>query len=169
MNQVQKYVRDPMSPSKVVENIRKWNKESPQTPPMAVKFVPKCDEWAQLYLNKSARVRSALVAVALERFRVHYNKGAWPKALAELTLVKDDPDNEKSPMILNAIPNDPYTDRELSYRAGKNGEGYVIYSWWTDGDDLGDFATLNTYAEHSDVGFRLWFADKRGKAAPAPG
>jgi hypothetical protein len=72
-----------------------------------------------------ARARCAVVAVAIERFRI--KTGRTPGALAELT-----------PAYLDAIPLDPFGTQPLRYLA--NGAGYSVYSVGMNGkDDGGNF------------------------------
>ncbi len=95
-----------------------------------------------------AVLRSAAVGVALERYRLA--NGRWPDTLAALV-----------PKYLKAVPADPFDGKPLRYR--EDGEGAVVWCLGTDRkDDGGDRATLNTYKDGTDVGFRLWDVEKRG-------
>ncbi len=68
-------------------------------------------------------------------------------------------------MPLQTVPADPFDGRPLRYR--RDGEEAIVYSAGFDGkDDGGERATLNTYKEGTDIGFRLWDVDKRGRPGP---
>jgi hypothetical protein len=91
-----------------------------------------------------ALLRSAAVAMALERYRLA--NGRWPETLAELTLKQ-----------LGAVPTDPYDGKPLRYARHK--DVVVVYALGPDGkDDGGKPDRLNQFDQHGgyDVGFRLW-------------
>ncbi len=98
------------------------------------------------YGNAEAMIRSALVAVACERYRLKTNN--WPKSLEELL-----------PQYLDQVPLDPYTGKPLLYRILP--DGVVVYSVGLDlKDDGGD--VLPTGRNLSDRGVRLYDPGRRG-------
>jgi ABC-type transport system involved in multi-copper enzyme maturation permease subunit len=101
-----------------------------------------------------ALLRCAIVALAVERYRVRH--GHWPESLADLTAD-----------LLTKIPRDPYLGTPLRYR--RLSDGVVIYSVGPDGnDDGGKIARKNPNAWGTDIGIQLWDPDKRRQAAPPP-
>ena len=87
-----------------------------------------------------ARVRSALVAVACERYRL--TKKEWPAALETLAKEK----------LLDSIPADPFDNQPLRYRRTK--DGIVVYSVGVDLKDDGGKIQHDRPHEHGfDVGF----------------
>ena len=69
-----------------------------------------------------ARIRLAITAIAIERFRLA--RGKLPENLNELT-----------PQFLTNVPTDPFNDEPLLYH--RLSKGYVIYSVGLDGHDDG--------------------------------
>jgi hypothetical protein len=103
--------------------------------------------------RKLAVLRSARVAVALERYRRKHHD--WPTALD--VLVHEG--------LLPAIPQDPYTGRPLRSRWLK--DGLVIYSVGPDKeDDLGNIDRKHLKAPGTDLGFRLWDPAQRRQPPP---
>jgi len=101
-----------------------------------------------------AAIRSALVAIACERYRVKTN--AWPKSLD--VLVQD--------KLLKAVPADPFDNEPIRFARTK--EGIVIYSIGTDlKDDGGAIGRLKSDETGTDIGFRLWNVDQR-RQTPRP-
>jgi hypothetical protein len=99
-----------------------------------------------------ARLRCAIVALALERYRLDH--GRWPERLDQL-----------APQYLTALPRDPCDGRALRYKALP--DGVLVYSVGLDGEDNG--GALNRRepgAKGADVGFRLWDPPHR-RQAPA--
>jgi hypothetical protein len=100
-----------------------------------------------------ALLRSALVLVAAERYRLKH--GRWPEALTDLV-----------PDYLRFVPADPYDGAPLRYR--RLADGVVSYSVGLDGQDNG--GTLDPsrpLSPGTDVGYRLWDIDRRRQPAPA--
>jgi hypothetical protein len=99
--------------------------------------------------RSDAYVRSAIVAVAAERYRLA--QGHWPDTLVEL----------KEAGYLKTIPTDPYDGRPLRWRRLDDGQvGYAV------GPDLvdngGNLADRRKPQEPgTDIGFRLWDVAKR--------
>jgi hypothetical protein len=116
-------------------------------PELARKLAPSFGPWLDLKKHR-APVACAVAALAAERYRLKHDR--WPAGLADL--VADG--------LLPEVPADPYDGKPLRYR--KDGEGVIIYGIWKDRqDDGGDRATLNTYKNGTDVGFRLWDVNRR--------
>jgi hypothetical protein len=107
--------------------------------------------------KKEAHIRTAIAAVAAERFRKA--KGRWPKDLAEL-----------KPRYLREVPLDPFSNGELRFVPTK--DGILIYSVGEEGKDnngkreYGDRETPSDPAA-LDVGFGLWNIDAR-RQPPLP-
>jgi hypothetical protein len=108
----------------------------------------------QSYWRSQAQLRTAIVALAVERFRREL--GRWPKSIAELV-----------PGKLKQIYIDPYDGKPLRYR--RNKDGVVIYSVGPDKvDDGGTLNRSNTGTPGPDIGIQLWDPDKRRQPAPPP-
>lgn len=98
------------------------------------------------YPRRQAGLRSALTALAVERYRLKH--GRWPERLEDLV-----------PAFLPALPTDPYTGSPLVYR--QNDDGIVVYSVGVNGkDDQGDIEHRSD-AVDKDVGFRLYNPERR--------
>jgi hypothetical protein len=102
----------------------------------------------KLYRRSRAALRSAAAALAAERYRMA--NGKWPVSLQDLM-----------PTFLAKVPLDPYDGKPLRYRRLQ--DGCVIYSIGPDGrDDGGDLARKKgPPPPGTDIGFRLWDADRR--------
>ncbi len=96
-----------------------------------------------------ARLRSAAVGLACERFR--QKAGRWPADLAEL---RD---------FLPTIPLDPYDGQPLRYAT--RDDGVVVYSVGPDRQDDGGTLSYKLPELGEDVGFRLW--DVAARRQPA--
>jgi hypothetical protein len=106
------------------------------------------------YLRTRTAMRTAIVAVAAERFRLERSR--WPKDLIELV-----------PTYLKQVPLDPYDGNPLRLRAVE--DGLLIYSIGHDRqDDGGKFDRNMPNAPNSDIVFQLWNVDERRKPAVNP-
>lgn len=85
------------------------------------------------FLETEARLRSALAAVAIERFRTR-NKGRLPERLEELV-----------PAFLWGLPVDPFDGQTLKYNRIER-SGYRVYSVGIDGDNDGGLRAKNMFA-----------------------
>jgi hypothetical protein len=93
------------------------------------------------YVNVQAKLRSALVAVAAERYRQRH--GRWPADAADL--VRDG--------LLGEVPADPGDGQPLRWRLLEGGaEAYSVY----------------TAPGGTGIGFRLWDVAARRQAPPRP-
>jgi ABC-type transport system involved in multi-copper enzyme maturation permease subunit len=107
------------------------------------------------FRRTKALLRCAIVALAVERYRIQH--GRWPESLADL-----------SPDLIAKIPMDPYIGKPLRYR--RLADGVVIYSVGLDGKDDGgkiDRKNPNPSAPGTDIGIQLWDLDKR-RQPPLP-
>ncbi len=100
-----------------------------------------------------ARVGTARVAIALERYRLDHNK--WPASLKELI-----------PRYIDEIPLDPVDGKSLRYRPFE--EGVVVYSIGdNEVDDSGDPGKDLVGGRPPDITFRLWDVKHR-RQPPKP-
>lgn len=92
-----------------------------------------------------AELRCALVALAVERYRLAH--GRWPESL-----------NEVAPALLREVPPDPFDGKPLRYR--RLPDGVVIYAVGFDGKDNGGNVDRKRPAYPAgpglDLGIRLW-------------
>ncbi|MFO0810887.1 MAG: hypothetical protein U0746_19840 [Gemmataceae bacterium] len=108
-------------------------------------------DFARLYVQfalDEARLRSAAVALAIERYR--RANGDWPKSLADV----------------GPLPDDPFTGKPLAYR--RTTDGVAVYSLSFDGKDDGGAMIDPRYYDRTgagawpdDVGFRLYDVKRR--------
>jgi hypothetical protein len=103
------------------------------------------------HLSAQAHVRSALVAVAAERFRLKHDR--WPQALE--ALVED--------RLLNAVPSDPYDGRPMRWRLLS--DAAVVYSVGYDRKDNGG-EVMPGNRSPLDVGLRLLHPMARRQPPP---
>ncbi len=130
-------------------------------------LLPAISPFIRSYVTSRTRLRTAIVAVAAERFRRKH--GRWPESVGQLT-----------PWPLSRVPTDPHTDGPLIWSSSE--ETLVIYS---PGPDLVDdggaleqdpqFSPAEAsspprkkpYWEDKDIGFRLWDVTRR-RQPPLP-
>jgi hypothetical protein len=87
-----------------------------------------------------ARVRVAVAALAVERFRLAHTN-ALPETLEQL-----------APTCCKAMPADPFDGRPLRYKT--HGASYVVYSVGSDGQDEGGVVWDSNYLKvPGDVSF----------------
>lgn len=116
-------------------------------------LMPAYDKVAAAERRTRARLRSAVVGLACERFRQAHNR--WPADLAELKA------------LLPTVPLDPYDGQPLRYC--KLTDGVVVYAVGPDRQDDGGNLSYGNPQPGEDVGFRLWdVAARRQPAEPAP-
>jgi hypothetical protein len=105
-------------------------------------------------VGTQAELRCTVVALAAERYR--RARGVWPAVLADL-----------APAYLRAVPLDPFDGRPVRYR--RLADGVVIYCLGPDGkDDGGRLDRRKPGAPGTDLGLRLWDADRRSRFSPDP-
>ena len=97
------------------------------------------------YLRRTARLRAARGAMAVERYRLA--RGALPSSLGDLV-----------PAYLDIVPEDPFTGRPLRYE--KLGKGLVVYSVGPDGRDDGGWEEP-PYARRKGGQYDLTFTVER--------
>jgi hypothetical protein len=112
-------------------------------------MLPGFQKAISIHIRNQAKLRSAVVAVAAERFR--HQQNAWPESLDALV---------KSGQ-LKMVPVDPYDGQPLRYR--QLGGGIVVYSVNEDGVDDGGAIDRNPNVPGSDIGVRLWNVESRRK------
>jgi hypothetical protein len=101
----------------------------------------------ETYARDQGALRCAIVAVALERYRLDHDR--WPETLAELT-----------PKYLAELPTDPGDGKAL--RCRRVPDGVVVYWVGIDRKDNGGaFNRTSATAKQTDLGFRLWNPERR--------
>jgi hypothetical protein len=90
---------------------------------MSSTFLPALEKYVLRDTNHRAQLRTALAAVAIERFRLHHN-GELPEDLFLLV-----------PRYIKTVPIDPYDGLALRYK--RTAKGYVVYSIGPDTKDDG--------------------------------
>jgi len=123
-------------------------------PPTAVAtrmLAPAIGKCCLTHRRKLALVRSLIVALAAERYRRDH--GAWPATLDDL-----------AKQYLDNVPLDPFDGKPLRY--AKRPDGVTIYSVGPDEhDDGGRIVDHGGNQPGTDLGIRLWDADKRRQEA----
>lgn len=123
------------------------------TKPMMVRLLaPAIDKVHGAFQRGQAGLRSAICAVAAERYRLKH--GQWPESLAQLV-----------PEYLKQIPNDPYVGNPILLRRAE--DGLILYSVGADKQDNQGNLGGNPMAPGTDYGFRLWDVKSR-RQAPEP-
>ncbi|KKM88504.1 hypothetical protein LCGC14_1258070 [marine sediment metagenome] len=100
----------------------------------------------QMILRGKACVRVAIVALAVELYRIEHGK--WPEKLAD---------------VGESLPMDPFTGEPMRYEP--TADGRLIYSI---GMDLEDDGGKDDRDISDDVTFRLFDPDRRNKPRPPP-
>jgi hypothetical protein len=109
-----------------------------------LRFVRKIAEATQ---RESALLRSAVVALALERYRLA--RGRWPDQLTDL-----------APAYVRAVPLDPFSGGPLRY--GRLEDGVAAYSvGYDEKDDGGMVNNKEPVRPGADLGVRLWDVARR--------
>ena len=124
--------------------------------PLARALLSAVSKTAPANVRAAAELRSAIAAVATERYRLAH--GRWPNDLTDLV-----------PKFLTTVPIDPYDGAPLRY-AHPHG-GVVLYSLGDDRKDDGGnlYRSEGAPGRGNDYGFRLWdVAKRRQPAPPAP-
>ncbi len=113
-------------------------------------LLPAVSPAAQAHMRSRAMLRAAETAVGLERFR--RAKGHWPKSGEPL-----------APAFKEAPP-DPFTGKPMLWKATPT--GLVVYSVSYDrADNGGKLEVRDVRKPGTDIGVRLWDADRRARAA----
>ncbi len=125
-------------------------KEDPKAV-FARRILPSVERVMAARLRCQARLRCALIGLAAERYR--QETGRWPDTLAALL-----------PRYLAQVPADPYDGQPL--RCKRITDGVVLYAVGPDlKDDGGVLHPREVGVGGTDVGFRLWDEDRRGRPA----
>jgi hypothetical protein len=110
-------------------------------------------QFAPMLQRNHAMQRSAISALAAERFRKKNNR--WPASLDEL----------KSAGLLQQIPTDPFIGGNLKMK--RTDDGLIFYSVGQDLNDDGGKLEVNKLGnEPFDLGFQLWDVAKRRQPPP---
>lgn len=140
----------PLAEKETPESLQKLETLFDEAESKARKFPPKLFSAMMLPLLKKvpakfasfeARRRSALVALAVERFRLEH-EGRTPEQPGDLV-----------PAYLPAEPMDPFDGRALRFRRLER--GYVVYSIGGDGEDNGGKEQTGGGAKQTDVTFTV--------------
>jgi hypothetical protein len=117
-----------------------------ELPPAAGLLMPAVGKVGRGFWRNQALLRSAIVALAVERYRIPH--GHWPESLSVLV-----------PEYLKKIPLDPYDAKPLRYR--RLADGVVIYSIGPNEKDDGGKIDRQDPRESPDIGFQLWDVNRR--------
>lgn len=110
---------------------------------------PGISRLADAFFRTQAELRCAIVALAVERYRLA--NGHWPESLDRVT-----------PALLARVPADPYDQERLRFR--RVGDALVIYSVGPDRTDNGGaLERKSSDLKDKDLGFRLWDVGRRGR------
>ncbi len=108
---------------------------------------------AEGHIRHLATLRTALVGVAAERYRLA--NGHWPAALTDLV-----------PRFLDQVPTDPYDGLPLKLK--QDDGAFIVYALGADRIDNGGQLDDKPFQPGSDIGFRLFDPAKR-RQPPRPG
>jgi hypothetical protein len=127
----------------------KVDKATRETSSILVRLVmPAVTKVSEANRRSQANLRSAMVALAVERYRLEHDR--WPDTLADVVKAG----------LLDAVPLDPINGQPLLYR--RLADGVAIHSVGFDGiDDGGKFNRANPREPGFDLGVRLWDVDRR--------
>lgn len=136
------------------DRMRELEKEIPQSSVLARLLAPAIQKVTMVNLRDQTLLRSALVAVAAERYRLRHER--WPESLAELV---------KAGLIVES-PTDPCDGAELRWR--RFADGMAAYGVGIDRTDDGGKIDIHRAHENGyDVGIKLWDLPRR-RQAPRP-
>ncbi len=108
----------------------------------------------QAELRHQTQMRTMLVAVVAERYRLQHNK--WPDKLDDLVSAK----------LITALAMDPFDGKPLRWKV--TDEGRIVYSVGKDRIDDGGVVGPDVWTKkNTDIGYRLFDPDKR-RQAPRP-
>ncbi len=116
-------------------------------------FALKAEVLARRRLRRDTELSCVLLATAAERFR--RKSGTWPETLTALV-----------PEFIEANISDPYSGAQIKIL--RNNDGIVIYSPGDDGKDNGGVLGGTSGGSNTDIGFRLWDANKRHGGSGSP-
>ena len=138
------------------EKMRELEKEIPRASLMARLLAPAVQKVTLANLRDQTLLRSALVAVAAERYRIQ-NKDRWPQTLADLVKAG----------LISEVPTDPGDGAQLRWR--RFAEGMAAYGVGIDRtDDGGNINNSKSHETGVDLGIKLWDRPRRRQAARPP-
>ncbi len=105
-------------------------------------FWPNLTKATEAYIRGQARLQTARLGLAAERYRLRH--GRWPELAADLVQER----------LLDTVPGDPYDGQPLRWRLLP--DGAVAYSVGPDRTDNGGTLDGGAPGANMDVGFRLW-------------
>ncbi len=131
-----------------------WDKKTKNLSLLARQVAPTVLKVNQAELRHQTLLRTMLVAVVAERYRLQHKK--WPDKLDDLVSAK----------LITALPLDPFDGKPLRWKTTQ--EGRVVYSVGKDRvDDGGVVGPEYSTKINTDIGYRLFDPDKR-RQAPRP-
>ena len=134
-------------PEQLKSRLQEVKAEASRLDPFSARYFSTFEKLAQTSIRHQAFLRSAYVALAVERYRQTH--GRWPDSLAAL-----------APEFVKELPADPYSGSPLKYQ--RREDGVVIYSVGPDGQDNGGKVDRqNLTAPGTDIGFQLWDVPQR--------
>jgi len=137
------------------ERMTELEKEIPQTSLLARLLAPAVQKVTIANLRDQTLLRSALIGVAAERFRMQ--KGRWPQSPEEIV---------KAGLVAE-IPADPCDGANLRWR--RFADGIVVYGVSLDRtDDGGNINVQRAHEKGVDVGIKLWDPMRRRQTARPP-
>ncbi len=151
MNQVVETAKGPLEEQG--ERFRELEQQTRKSTLLVRLIAPGVQNVCKANQRIQALLRSALVALACERYRLQDKEGRWPASLADLHKLG----------LLSAIPSDPYDGAPLRYRPWT--DGIILYAVGMDRiDDGGKIDRQRSNEPGVDIGFRLWNLDRRRQA-----
>ncbi len=131
-----------------------WDKKTKSLSLLAREVAPTVLKVNQAELRHQTLLRTILVAVVAERYRLQHNK--WPDKLDDLVSAK----------LITALPLDPFDGKPLRWKV--TDEGRIVYSVGKDRVDNGGVVGPDQWTKgNSDIGYRLYDPNKR-RQAPRP-
>ncbi len=152
MNQVVEATKLPLEQQR--DRLLELEKEIPRASILARLMAPAVQKVGNAHLRDQAMLRSALVAVAAERFRIKNER--WPESPAELV---------KAGLIAEA-PVDPYDGAALRWR--RFPDGMAAYGVGIDKTDDGGNINNRSDEKGFDVGLKVWDLPRRRQPARLP-
>ncbi len=134
------------------EAIREWDRVAKAAKKEETILLVGGPKLVDVCLRYRAALRCAVVALALERYRLKNER--WPEKLADLV-----------PDFVKQVPADPADGQPLRYV--RTADGVTVYAVGLNGTDHGGTLepTASQVRDDSNVGFRLYDAVKRSKPA----
>lgn len=151
MNEAVAIARRPIEDQR--EPLEEWDRKAKTLSFFAQQVSPSVLRVYQAELRHQALLRTMLLAVAAERYRVQHKQ--WPDKLDDLISAK----------LIDKLPLDPFDGQPLRWKVTE--EGRVIYSVGKDRTDDGGVDLKLKFSNNGDVGFRLYDLAKR-RQAPRP-